>query len=211
MCLEAGTLGQGGTNWWSMGTRFRGHGETESAREEEWESGIFPLPISLTALSWSCNPLSRKLKKSGDIFRLVAKNNVPSFILDLIIWSSFFRQMENNGIMKITSRQPSGKQVILKMHFALSPFLCDLIQTIKFIFPFCSWLLKSPQRPLNCFVIWIQFGNKLFRFGASTNIALFNYFVNNLSGLRIIVKLLLKLFLVFNFLSLSAPENHGMF
>ena len=133
------------------------------------------------------------------------------FILDAIIWRSFFDKCKNNGIMKITSRQPSGKQVILKMHFALSPFLCDLIQTIKFIFPFCSWLLKSPQRPLNCFVIWIQFGNKLFRFGASTNIALFNYFVNNLSGLRIIVKLLSKLFPVFNFLSLSAPENHGMF
>ena len=140
---------------------------------------------------------------------LLDTNSAP---LTIILKTKYFIQPNGrNGIMKITSRQPSGKQVILKMHFALSPFLCDLIQTIKFIFPFCSWLLKSPQRPLNCFVIWIQFGNKLFRFGASTNIALFNYFVNNLSGLRIIVKLLLKSFPVFNFLSLSAPENHGMF
>ena len=207
MCLEAGILGQGGTNWWSM----RDREDIWSAREEEWKSRVFPLPLSLTAPSWSYIPLSRKLKKSEDIFRLVAKNNMTPFILDAIIWRSFFDKCKNNGIMKITSRQPSGKQVILKMHFALPPFLCDLIQTIKFIFPFCSRLLKSPQRPLNCFVIWIQFGNKLFRFGASTNIALFNYFVNNLSGLRIIVKLLSKLFPVFNFLSLSAPENHGMF
>ena len=44
-----------------------------------------------------------------------------------------------------------GKQVYnLKMHFALS--LPNLIQTIKFIFPFHSFEI-STAAPLNCFVI----------------------------------------------------------
>ena len=55
----------------------------------------------------------------------------------------------------------AGKQVHLKMHFAPLPSELPFYTILPF------------EIPSNCLVIWIQFGNKLFRFGAA-NIALFN-------------------------------------
>ena len=57
---------------------------------------------------------------------------------------------------------PAGWQKVhLKMHFAPLPSELPFYTILPF------------EIPSNCLVIWIQFGNKLFRFGAA-NIALFN-------------------------------------